>query len=111
MFKKKGIIFDMDGVLFLSNEIHAKSYINSLSKKLNKYFNYKDFIGMRTESAFIKYFEDNNIEYDEIMLKKHILFKQDFASKLLKILWEKDTYDQRVNSMLNLVCCLEKVVI
>lgn len=54
----RAIIFDMDGVLFLSSDCHAKAFAETLLDAGIEGFSYSSIAGMRTDDAFRKIFSE-----------------------------------------------------
>lgn len=54
----KAVIFDMDGVLFLTSECHAKAYTETLKTVGITDFDYSTVAGMRTDEGMLKVFLD-----------------------------------------------------
>ena len=54
--EKIGCIFDMDGVLFLSSDIHYQAYCEALAAEHVEVLDYRELSGMRTDSAIQKIF-------------------------------------------------------
>ncbi len=64
----KAIIFDMDGVLFLSSDCHAKAFEETLAEIGVTGFSYPRVAGMRTDEAFRKLLtEENQSPTDELI--------------------------------------------
>jgi beta-phosphoglucomutase len=55
-FDAAGVVFDMDGVLLDSEEIHAGAYRSTLASRAITDFVYRDHAGMRTDLVFERVF-------------------------------------------------------
>ena len=58
--KFQAILFDMDGVLFLSTDCHERAYREVLQTVGIKYFSYAAIAGMRTDEAIKKILLENH---------------------------------------------------
>ncbi|MEK9173665.1 MAG: HAD family phosphatase [Patescibacteria group bacterium] len=103
----KAVIFDMDGVLFLSTDCHEEAFRLTLDKKDVPVFVYDDIAGMRTDEAFRFFYQKNQLPFDEELIAKLVKEKRKHA---LRLLGEKGkvaagTFDllQRLSSQYRLV--------
>ena len=58
----KAILFDLDGVLFMSNEIHARAYQMAFDAEGLSGFNHDEITGMRTDAVVALILERNQRE-------------------------------------------------
>jgi beta-phosphoglucomutase len=72
----KAVIFDMDGVLFLSGDCHERAWIETLNEAGIRKFSYSKFTGMRTKEAFKKIYSENGRELPDDELERLIKVKQ-----------------------------------
>jgi beta-phosphoglucomutase len=81
----KAVIFDLDGVLFLSDNAHRQAY----HKVLNEYgvldFHYEKYSGMKTFDCMKIISENNNLNISDIELKNWAKKKSDYANEILSI--------------------------
>lgn len=62
--KVRAVIFDMDGVLFLSGDCHELAWRETLQSIGIVDFSYADIAGMRTDDALLKVLTENGKEKD-----------------------------------------------
>jgi beta-phosphoglucomutase len=79
----KAIIFDMDGVLFMSVGAHEKAFQETLATVGINDFSYADIAGMRTDAALRKIFSQSGRDLDEQELEKLRNDKTERARKAL----------------------------
>ena len=82
--EKIGYIFDMDGVLFLSSEIHYQAYCEALAAEPVEVLDYRELSGMRTDSAIQKIFNKSGIVLNPEKLQELVSRKRGFASEMLR---------------------------
>lgn len=81
--KVRAIIFDMDGVLFLSSNCHEKAFKETLADTGITDFSYSSIAGMRTDDAFKKIFVENEQTLHDNYLKKLVEKKRKKAQEFL----------------------------
>jgi len=74
----------MDGVLFLSNEIHHQAFRKALATEPVKVLDYRELAGLRTDSAIQKIFNRTGTVLNPEKLKKLVSRKRQYASELLQ---------------------------
>jgi HAD superfamily hydrolase (TIGR01509 family) len=76
----RGIIFDMDGVLWDSISAHSEAFLEVLAP-YNQSFNYLDYTGMTTKEVFQKYFakEHISVSVSEEKIDQLVKMKQKLA--------------------------------
>ena len=74
----------MDGVLFLSNEIHYQSFHKALATEPVKVLDYRELAGLRTDSAIQKIFDRTGTVLNPEKLKKLVSRKRQYASETLQ---------------------------
>lgn len=79
----KAIIFDMDGVLFLSTDCHEKAFRKTFAQIGITDFSYASIAGMRTDEAMKKILVDNERPIHEETLKELVERKRRSARELL----------------------------
>lgn len=72
----KAVIFDMDGVLFLSGDCHAEAFRGALAEVGINEFSYPTVAGMRTDEAFKKIYASQKLALDEPRLSELVKNKQ-----------------------------------
>lgn len=82
----KALIFDMDGVLFLSSDCHEEAFREVFAGCGIKDFRYVSIAGMRTDDAFRKIFIENGQVLDDSQLK---ILVEEKRKKALVLLAEK----------------------
>ena len=82
--KKIGCIFDMDGVLFLSSEIHFKAFQETLAEEPAEVLDYRELAGLRTDFAIQKIYNQKGIALSPEKLKILTYRKRKYASKMLE---------------------------
>ena len=82
--EKIGCIFDMDGVLFLSSEIHYQAYCEALAAEPVEVLDYRELSGMRTDSAIQKIFNKSGIVLNPEKLQELVSRKRESASEMLR---------------------------
>ena len=82
--KKIGCIFDMDGVLFLSSEIHFKAFQETLAEEPAEVLDYRELAGLRTDYAIQKIYNRKGIALSPEKLKILTYRKRKYASKMLE---------------------------
>ena len=82
--EKIGCIFDMDGVLFLSSEIHHQAFREVLEAEPVEVLDYRELAGMRTDSAIQKIFNQTGAALNSEKLRKLASRKRQYASEMLK---------------------------
>lgn len=82
----KALIFDMDGVLFLSSDCHEEAFREVFASCGIKDFLYASIAGMRTDDAFRKIFVENGKVLDNSQLK---VLVEEKRKKALALLAEK----------------------
>ncbi len=80
----KAIIFDMDGVLFLTTACHAQAFAEALAPLSITGFSYDTIAGMRTDEAFRQLFKQANREVDDMTLDRLVKQKQERVLQLLE---------------------------
>ena len=79
------IIFDMDGVLMLSCEIHKTAFNKVFSEIGIHLQNYSDYAGMRTDEVFCRVLKENNYKDCSVKTINELTIKKRAAAqKLLK---------------------------
>lgn len=81
--KVKAVIFDMDGVLFLSSDCHAKAFEETLKSHDITDFLYSDVAGMRTDEAMKKVFAARKKPLSDDILASLVAEKQSRAREAL----------------------------
>jgi beta-phosphoglucomutase len=84
MKKPLAIIFDLDGVLLFSLELHEKAFRETFEGLELSKFCYKDITGMRTDEAIQKVFDLHKRSLSESQLKELTASKQKTTQRLLK---------------------------
>ncbi|MBF0132868.1 MAG: HAD family phosphatase [Magnetococcales bacterium] len=79
----KGIIFDMDGVLWLSNRIHAQAFSQVLAANRLPEVDYRFLAGRRTDQIFRELLRDQGRHYSEQEVQRLTQQKQALARELL----------------------------
>ena len=74
----------MDGVLFLSSEIHYQAYCEALAAEPVEVLDYRELAGMRTDSAIQKIFNQTGAALNSEKLRKLVSRKRKYASEMLK---------------------------
>ena len=82
--KQIGCIFDMDGVLFLSSEIHFNAFQEILADEPVKVLNYRELAGLRTDYAIQKIYNRTGLTISREKLKVLTYRKRKSASAMLK---------------------------
>jgi HAD superfamily hydrolase (TIGR01509 family) len=82
--KKIGCIFDMDGVLFLSSEIHHLAFCEALIAEPVEVLDYCELAGMRTDSALRKIFNQSGVDLSSKKLKELVFRKRKYAAEMLQ---------------------------
>ncbi len=82
--QRKAVIFDMDGVLFLSTDCHEEAFRLTLDKKDVHTFVYDDIAGMRTDEAFRFFYQKNQLPFDDELIVKLVKEKRKHALRLLR---------------------------
>lgn len=82
--KTRAVIFDMDGVLFLSTDCHEEAFHLTLDKKDVPTFVYDDIAGMRTDEAFRFFYQKNQLPFDEELIANLVQEKRKHALRLLE---------------------------
>lgn len=80
-FQITGIIFDMDGVLMYSNEIHVKAYMEALEEYQLKGFRHSEIAGMRTDEVIRNIIRLNHVKVDEDLVRRVAARKSELARK------------------------------
>lgn len=80
----KAIIFDMDGVLLLSDSAHDYAYKKSLKEIGVNDFVYNRFAGMRTDESMRIILKENNINDSDEMINKLVKRKRALSGARLK---------------------------
>ncbi len=80
----KAIIFDMDGVLFMSSDCHAEAFRTTLAEVGIADFSYSTVAGMRTDEAFRQTFKNLGRVLTDSMLLTLVQKKRDRAIELLE---------------------------
>ncbi len=80
MLRPRAIIFDLDGVLFLSSSAHERAYREVLKETGVTDFRYEDVAGMRTDQAFRKIL---GAQTTDSQIKAFAARKSDLASQYL----------------------------
>lgn len=83
MISKKGIIFDLDGVLWDSSSAHENSFKKVLAQFNIMNFNYHGYAGMRTDEVFKETLSKNNISFNEDLIIALTEKKRSLATSLL----------------------------
>ena len=78
-FTPKGIIFDMDGVLLLSSQIHEAAYREVLQPFALAGFQYARYAGMRTRDAMLAIAEEHGIRVSDRKMDAMIAAKSRIA--------------------------------
>lgn len=81
----KAIIFDMDGVLFMSNSCHEQAYLDVLRAEGIGTFDYSEISGMRTDEALEKLFKKFNRELPASERDRLCAAKRARAREILKL--------------------------
>ncbi|KAB8027994.1 HAD family hydrolase [Fluviispira multicolorata] len=81
---KKLIIFDMDGVLFLSTHSHEIAFKSICQKYSLPNFIYTEISGMRTDEAFLHIFNKNKMIYTPELVQLMTIEKREIAAHLLR---------------------------
>lgn len=85
MKKYQAIIFDLDGVLFLTSGVHEKAYRQILHREFPQIgFNYAAVAGMRTDEGFAAVISGQEIDLPSEKLRELVNEKQDLAHRLLR---------------------------
>lgn len=82
--KLEAVIFDMDGVLFLSTNCHERAYAEALRSVGIDTFSYRAIAGMRTDEAMRKILTENNYEVTETAVNALVAKKRQKALELLE---------------------------
>jgi HAD superfamily hydrolase (TIGR01509 family) len=82
--KQDAIIFDMDGVLFLSNKAHEQGFRRALKQRGITRFRYADVAGMSTPEALQRLFKRQGIRVTKDELTDLVTLKRSTAAKLLR---------------------------
>lgn len=80
----KAVIFDMDGVLFLSTDCHERAYREALRSIGIHSFAYSAIAGMRTDEAISKILAENKYEITEALVNTLVIKKREKALELLE---------------------------
>lgn len=80
----RGLIFDMDGVLFLSTPAHANAFREVFSKHGVQQFQYAPYAGMKTEEVFSIVFENHGLSLPTEKLKQLVRLKRETARRILE---------------------------
>ena len=72
----QAVIFDMDGVLLLANDLHAAAFRACLTPLGVDDFAYRDVAGMRTDEAFRKIFTARGQTVTETEIRRLVVQKQ-----------------------------------
>lgn len=80
----KAVIFDMDGVLFLANDLHAQAFQEVLTPLGITDFSYPSIAGMRTDESFKKIFKQNQRTINNQDLEALVKEKQSRVLELLE---------------------------
>lgn len=96
--KVKGIIFDMDGVLFSSGDCHEEAFRQTFESAGIKNFSYKEIAGMRTDEAIKKVFVDCGRTLRESEIEALVVSKQ---KKVRELLAEKGSIMEGCVSVIN----------
>lgn len=78
------VIFDMDGVLFHSNQAHANAYIETLKAEGITDFEYSQYAGLRTDEVFERVFEKQKRSLTPDKLQQLVARKRELARESLK---------------------------
>lgn len=81
----RAVIFDMDGVLFLSNDCHERAWRETLIGIDIKEFSYVNIAGMRTDDALIKILLENGKDVSDYDIVELIAQKRRRAIELLLV--------------------------
>ena len=84
MCSLKAIIFDMDGVLLLSDSVHDYAYRKTLEEVGVNDFCYSRFAGMRTDESIKIILQENNINVSSEMVSQLVKRKRYLSNKRLK---------------------------
>lgn len=79
----KAIVFDMDGVLFLSGNSHEKAYREVLGSIGVQEFSYASIAGMRTDDAIRKILSENRVSLNNDAVENIVSLKRKRALELL----------------------------
>lgn len=90
----RAVIFDMDGVLFLSSDSHAIAYQQTLAEIGIQDYPYSKLSGMRTDEAFIKVFREHNQELESKQLRQLVKRKRDRAYEALSKFGQIEGYSK-----------------
>lgn len=80
----KAVIFDMDGVLFLSTDCHERAYAEAMDSVGIHSFSYPAIAGMRTDEAIEKILTENGYEATEKTVNTLVAKKRKKALALLE---------------------------
>ncbi len=80
---KIGIVFDMDGVLFLTSDLHYDAFCQTLADESLDVPPYRVFAGMRTDMAFRRIFDIAGVELSEHKLADLTIQKRACANRML----------------------------
>ncbi len=80
----KAVIFDMDGVLFLSNDCHEKAWTETLKTIGITHYEYAAIAGMRTDDAFVKLLREHGKEENKYDIPQLVAEKRKKALELLR---------------------------
>ena len=80
---KIGCVFDMDGVLFLSSDVHYQAFCDALADEPVEVPYYHELAGMRTDTAIRKIFADFAVDLPKDKLKRLTSLKRMYATKKL----------------------------
>jgi len=95
----KGIIFDMDGVLAQTSEIHRQAFELVLKENgINDFFDYSQYAGMKTRSALMKFFSDIGLKKTDAEVKK---ISQEKSNKSQVLMREIDYISNGAFQLLN----------
>ncbi len=82
--KLEAVIFDMDGVLFLSTDCHEQAYRETLQSIGIHHFSYSSLAGMRTDEAIKKVLAKNKHKITETLVSDLVARKRSKALELLE---------------------------
>lgn len=80
--KKQAILFDMDGVLFMSNEIHTKAYQMTFEGENILDFDHRQISGMRTDEVVEIYLKRHRRDYCQSEIDRVTSIKREHAKTL-----------------------------